>query len=153
MLIRILTVVRTCALALFLGGGAAIAFIVAPTAFHQLAPDRAAAGSVVGACLRAFEWASLGLLGAGLAASLLLRFRRAPSILADVSLALLLAGTLFLRLYLTPALADARPRGTEAGSEFDRLHKAYTQVFGVELLMALAAIALTTASRRPEAGS
>lgn len=151
MLIRILAIVRTVALALFLGGGAAIAFIVAPTAFHQLAPDRAAAGAVVGASLRAFEWASLGLLGAALAASLLLRLRKSPSVLADAGLALLLAGTLFLRLYLTPALAEARPKGTEKGTEFDRLHVTYTQVFGVELLVALAVVALTTAAPRATA--
>lgn len=138
---RILSAVRTVALGGWFGGAAAIALLVAPSVFRALAPDRAAAGAAVGASLRAFEYASFALLGAALAASLALRKLKNPSLVCDLCCASLLAGTLLLAGWLTPALAAARPAGTGEGTEFQRLHHLYERIFGVELLVALVALA------------
>jgi len=137
---RTLAFIRLLGLALFLGGGAAIAFVVAPLVFRTLAPDRAAAGSVVGAVLHAFEIVSLASLGAALAASLALRARGLPSLAADVALGTLLAITLTLRFPLASALSDARPAGTGPGTRFDTLHRLYEKAFGLELVIAAAAL-------------
>lgn len=141
---RLLAFTRILALALFLGGGAAIALIVAPATFRILETDRAAAGAVVGRSLGIFEWVALASTAAGFVASLALRVRRAPSLVADLALASLLAGSVYVHFLLAPAIRDARPAGTGAGTEFMRLHKRYEQVFGFELLLALAALYAAT---------
>lgn len=147
-MIRILSVLRIVSLAVFFGGGAAIALIVAPVAFKTLAPDRQAAGAVVGAALHAFEYVAFGALVAALGASLALRKLKQPSILCDASLALLLGATIYLAASVAPSLREARPQGTGAGTEFDRLHKLYEKVFGVELLVALTALVAASAPRK-----
>ncbi|MEK7469244.1 MAG: DUF4149 domain-containing protein [Planctomycetota bacterium] len=149
-MIRPLLVLRTIALAAYFGGGAAIALIVAPVAFKTLAPDRASAGAVVGGALHVFEYAAFGALGLALAASLTLRWLKQPSLLCDAAIATLLAGTLFLSAWVSPSLSAARPQGTGAGTEFDRLHKMYERVFGIELLVALAALSLSASARKRE---
>lgn len=140
-MIRLLATLRTVALGAWFGGAGAIALLVAPSVFRALAPDRVAAGAAVGASLHAFEYASFALLGAALAASLALRKLKNPSLVCDLSCAALLTGTVLLTAWLTPALAAARPAGTGEGTEFQRLHHLYERIFGVELLVALAALA------------
>ncbi|MCC6740120.1 MAG: DUF4149 domain-containing protein [Planctomycetia bacterium] len=140
---RALATLRTVALGAWFGGAAAIALLVAPSAFRALAPDRVSAGAAVGASLHAFEYASFALLGVALAASLLLRWRKQPSLLCDAAIALLLLGTVLLAAWLSPALAAARPAGTGDGTEFQRLHRLYERIFGFELLVALAAFTLS----------
>jgi hypothetical protein len=147
---RTLATIRTVALASYFGGGASIALIVAPVAFKSLAPDRASAGAVVGGALHAFEYVSFFSLGVALAASLLLRWRKQASLLCDVGIAALLAGTIFLSAWVSPSLAAARPQGTGAGTEFDRLHKTYERVFGIELFIALAALCLSASARKKD---
>lgn len=147
-MIRLLAIVRTVGLALFFGGAVAIALIVAPVTFKTLAPNRQAAGAVVGAALHVFEFVSLGALSAAFAASLALRWKKQPSALCDGALIFLLAATVFLAAHVTPTLAEARPKGTTAGTEFDRLHHLYERVFGVELFVALAALCAAGTSKR-----
>lgn len=147
---RALATLRTVALAAYFGGGAAIALIVAPTAFRALAPDRQAAGAVVGAALHVFEYAALGALGLALVASLVLRRAKQPSLLCDLGISALLAGTILLTAWISPSLAAARPQGTGDGSEFQRLHKLYERVFGLELLVALATLSLSASARKRE---
>lgn len=145
---RAFATLRTVALAAYFGGGAAIALIVAPTAFRALAPDRQAAGAVVGAALHVFEYAAFGALGLALAASLLLRRSKQPSLFCDLGISALLAGTLLLSAWISPNLAAARPQGTTEGTEFHRLHKLYERIFGLELLIALATLSVSAGASR-----
>jgi hypothetical protein len=142
MIDRVLATVRAFGFAAFFGGSAVVAFIMAPAAFSVL-PTRELAGKMVGATLQRFEWLTFGAAGVALAASLVLRARRAASLVCDIGAILLLAGTTFLHFHVTPALEASRPKGTQPGTEFAGHHKVYTHVFSVEMLLAAAALVVS----------
>ena len=126
------------ALALWLGGLAAIGALVAPTAFHaartapslagNAAGQNALAGAIVGGSLRLFNDLTFACAAVLLAANALLlpgASRRWTGACLAATLALL-ASVLFLALGLTPALDAAQAGGHMA--DFDRMHHEYEQV-------------------------
>ncbi|MBI2194385.1 MAG: DUF4149 domain-containing protein [Planctomycetes bacterium] len=138
--------IQYLALAAWVGGLAALPFFATVT-FQKLAPDRMAAGDIVGETLRRLGLAHIGCAAAFLASSTLqlwllrplspgFRWRRILA-LKIITPFLMLLATLHLRFALGPRMealrAQAPAGGYEAWSdagrqEFDRLHRRYVHV-------------------------
>ena len=154
-LVRASTALHFIALALWVGGLAAIAFAVAPTAF-QVAP-RETAGLVVGDSLRAFGRMELVFGALALFSALICQFVgvwgppvRWPRILALVAMAGL---SLFYTQSVYPRMAELRPTGSQGKPEFDRLHRLSTRVVGANLLLGIAVLGVSAATMKSPDGS
>ncbi|HEX7897314.1 MAG TPA: DUF4149 domain-containing protein [Planctomycetota bacterium] len=154
-LVRASTALHFIALALWVGGLAAIAFAVAPTAF-QVAP-RETAGLVVGDSLRAFGRMELVFGALALFSAVICQFVgvwgprvRWPRILALVAMAGL---SLFYTQSVYPRMAELRPTGSQGKAEFDRLHRLSTRVVGANLLLGIAVLGVSAATMKTPEGS
>lgn len=140
------------ALALWVGGLAAIALVVAPTAF-KVAP-RETAGLLVGESLRAFGRLELILGAVAIFSALICQFVgvwgprvRWPRLCALVAMAAL---SLVYTQSIYPRMEKAR--GTDK-AEFDRLHRRSTKVVGANLLLGLVVLGASAATLKSPDGS
>lgn len=140
------------ALALWVGGLAAIAFAVAPTAF-QVA-SRETAGLVVGDSLRRFGRGELILASVALFTAVICQFVgvwgprvRWPRLLALVAMAGL---SLYYTQSVYPRMQELRGKDKPA---FDRLHGVSTKVVGANLLLGIAVLGVSAATLRSPDGS
>ena len=158
-------VVRTaCALhflslALWVGGLAAIAFVVAPTAFAAAPPETA--GRFVGDSLRRFGRWEMILGSLAIFSAILCQFVgvwgprvRWPRLLALVAMAAL---SIVYTQVIYPPMQDLRTRraagDAAAAAEFDRLHRMSTRVVGANLLLGIAVLGVSAATIRSPDGS
>ena len=139
------------AMALWVGGLAFFAFVLAPVAFHVL-PSIRDAGLVVGGALRVFDWVAVVCGGVFLACTALL-FVRAPfRIKGRYEIEFLLAavmvlGTAYVQWNLLPRMeSDRRLAGGDitlaakdvpARVDFDRLHTFSERIEGVVLVLGM----------------
>ena len=158
-LVRASTALHFIALALWVGGLAAIAIVVAPTSF-QVAP-RETAGLVVGDSLRAFGRLELVFGAVALFTAVICQFVgvwgprvRWPRILALVAMAGL---SLAYTQSVYPRMAEIRPAAQSGAvlekGEFDRLHRLSTRVVGANLLLGLVVLGASAATMKSPDGS
>ena len=145
MLALLLRFVGLFALALWVGGGVAITFLVAPVAFERL-PTRAKAGELVGGVLRRFDrLVLLCVVLAGASVAHRCVTATSPAAMLQAALVALMAGLALLsQTAITPAIArlraamgdvDAVPKEDPRRREFGKLH-------GVSILLLLAQLLL-----------
>ena len=151
-LVRTACALHFLSLALWVGGLAAIALVVAPTAF-KVAP-RETAGLLVGASLRAFGRLELILGAVAIFSALICQFvgvwgprLRWPRILALVAMAFL---SIFYTQSIYPRLEEVRGKDKP---EFDRLHRLSTKVVGTNLLLGLVVLGASAATMKSPDGS
>ena len=151
-LVRTACALHFLSLALWVGGLAAIALVVAPTAF-KVAP-RETAGLLVGASLRAFGRLELILGAVAIFSALICQFvgvwgprLRWPRILALVAMAFL---SIFYTQSIYPRLEEVRGKDKP---EFDRLHRLSTKVVGATLLLGLVVLGASAATMKSPDGS
>jgi putative copper export protein len=157
-LVRTACALHFLALSFWVGGLAAIAFVVAPTAFN-VAP-RETAGLVVGDSLRAFGRLELILGAVALFSALICQFVgvwgprvRWPRLLALVAMAGL---SLVYTQAIYPPMQELRPRrapGNAAEADFNRLHRMSTRVVGANLLLGIVVLGTSAATMRSPDGS
>jgi uncharacterized membrane protein len=158
-LVRVSTALHFLALGLWVGGLVALAFVVAPTAFH-VAP-RETAGLLVGDSLRAFGHLELIFGAVALFSAVICQFVgvwgprvRWPRILALVAMAAL---SLFYTQSIYPRMAELRPaaraEAVDAKGEFDRLHRLSTRVVGANLLLGIVVLGVSAATIKSPDGS
>ena len=158
-LVRASTALHFLALGLWVGGLAAIAFVVAPTAF-KVAP-RETAGLLVGDSLRMFGGLELVFGAVALFTALICQFVgvwgprvRWPRILALVAMAGL---SLVYTQSVYPRMAEIRPAAQagdpQAKGEFDRLHRLSTRVVGANLLLGIVVLGVSAATIKSPEGS
>ncbi|MBI2931647.1 MAG: DUF4149 domain-containing protein [Planctomycetes bacterium] len=147
--------------ALWIGGLAALAFVVAPIVFRT-AGSRELAGTIFGTILRTFTWVEVVLaLIAAVSMAVFLILSRPPAPLDWAragllsALILLLVGTMFVN----SAAAETRPQcGSfdrepataaegEARVRFDRLHSWSVRLVGTQLLVGGLLLALSAGRR------
>lgn len=157
-LVRAAVALHFIALALWVGGLATIAAVVAPVAFQA---DRAFAGAVVGGSLRAFGRIEIGCAVVALFTAVLAQAVgvwgprvRWPRILAIVAMAVL---TLVYTQAVYPPMEELRPEvrmgNPAAKAEFDRLHRLSTRVVGANLLLGLLVLGVSAATIKSSEGS
>ncbi len=159
-MIRTAHAVFFTALAVWVGGMAALAFVVAPAVFRA-APTRAAAGAIFGASLRAFSHVEMACAALVVVASVILATGASRGGWAEGGrLALVAVMVLLLFTYafgVNPAIAEERsrvpdlasaPDGDPARARFDRLHRWSERLFGANLLAGLALLVLSAATIR-----
>ncbi len=151
-LVRTSCALHFVALALWVGGLAAIAFAVAPVAFRVAPPETA--GWVVGDSLRRFGRGELILAAVVLFSAVICQFVgvwgprvRWPRLLALV----VMAG---LSLYYTQSVYPRmeRLRGKDR-AEFQRLHRISERAVGANLLLGLTVLGVSAATLRSPDGS
>lgn len=141
------------AIALWTGGLAALALIVAPAVFRQ-APDRETAGAIFGASLRAFGWIEIGaavLASAGMAVALAAERTPKQWTRAGV-LAAMIVVLAVLQSWVLPAMRDLQARMGPDGPEraaFQRLHRLSEKLYGANLILGLALIGISAWPSRP----
>lgn len=143
-------------MALWVGGLAFFAFVLAPVAFHVL-PNTHDAGLVVGGALRVFDWVSVACGGVFLlcTASLFVRapFRiRGRYEIEFLLAAVMVLGTAYVQWNILPRMeSDRRLAGGDitlaakevpARIDFERLHKFSEQVEGAVLMLGLLVLVL-----------
>ncbi|HXG59987.1 MAG TPA: DUF4149 domain-containing protein [Planctomycetota bacterium] len=149
------------ALALWVGGLAALSLVAAPVVF-KTAPSRPVAGEIFGSVLRAFGYVEMAC-AAVLAVSSVVLGLRSPEEgwvkgvrLALVGLMLLLLVTYALGVH--PAIAQERARipnfaalgeGDPARARFDRLHRWSVRLVGANLLIGAALLVFSAAVLKP----
>jgi len=149
------------ALALWVGGLAALSLVAAPVVF-KTAPSRPVAGEIFGSVLRAFGYVEMAC-AAVLAVSSIVLGLRSPEEgwvrgvrLALVGLMLLLLVTYALGVH--PAIAQERDRipnfaalteGDPARARFDRLHRWSVRLVGANLLVGTALLIFSAATLKP----
>jgi hypothetical protein len=156
-LVRAAVALHFVALAVWVGGLAALGLIVPPLAFRT---DPAFAGVVVGGSLRIFgkveiACAVVALLTAVVAQAVGVWGPRVrwPRLLAIVAMAVL---TLIYTQAVYPPmeeLSPRRPTDPAAKAEFDRLHAWSTRLVGANLLLGLAALGFSAATIKSSEGS
>jgi uncharacterized membrane protein len=157
-LVRAAVALHFTALAIWVGGLAAIGAVVAPVAFQT---DRSVAGAIVGGSLRAFGrveivCAVVALFTAVLAQAVGVWGKgvRWPRILGLVAMAAL---TLAYTQAVYPPLEELRPRvragDPAARADFDRLHRMSTRLVGANLLLGIAVLGLSASTMKSPEGS
>jgi len=144
------------AMAVWVGGLAFFAFVLAPTAFGVL-PTVHLAGSIVGACLKVFDVVELGCGAVFLVATAELFRRAANRIRGRYEMEFVLAGvmvlaTAYLQYNIIPAMdRDQLQAGGDVNSvatanparvDFDKLHVRSERVAGTVLFLGLGVLFL-----------
>jgi hypothetical protein len=140
--------IRTVALALWVGAMAGFAFLYAPIAFSHVGPTQAFAATIAASIRALTLWGDV--LGAiALAVTLFAKIAtRTLAIATSVCIAAaILLGAIETRV-IVPAM-ETTPLLTPA---YDALHRQSSGVYGAALLCALAALAMTS-WRRSSAGA
>jgi uncharacterized membrane protein len=155
-MLGLLRFLQLLTMALWVGGLAFFAFVLAPTAFGTL-PTIHLAGSVVGACLKVFDGVELGCGTVFLAATAALFLRAPHRIRGRYEMEFLLAGvmvlaTAYLQWNIIPAMdrdqaqasgdVNALPADNLTRVHFDRLHKGSERIAGTVLLLGLGVLFL-----------
>lgn len=149
------------ALALWVGGLAALSLVAAPVVF-KTAPSRPVAGEIFGSVLRTFGYVEMGC-AALLAVSSIVLGLRSPEEGWVKGLRLTLVGLMLLLLMtyalgIHPAMAQERARVPEFASlaegdprraRFDRLHRWSVRLVGANLLIGTALLLLSAATLKP----
>lgn len=152
-MIRAACAAHFLALALWVGGLAAIALVVAPVAFHV---NREVAGQVVGTSLRVFGRIELVLAALVLMTAFVCQsvgvWSGAVRWIRIAMLLLMTALSIGAVAGVYPAIEKVRGR-PEAKAEFDRLHRRSVQLVGANLLLGVATIALSAAAMKSPDGS
>jgi uncharacterized membrane protein len=143
------------ALSIWVGGMVVLAFLAAPLAFREL-PTRAQAGAFFGRLLGGFSWIELGCAAVCLAAALACHLARpAISGWAKAQIAVLAGMVVVAGFHDLFVIPMARSIRAEAGGEiesapealrvkFARFHRVSEALFGLNLLMGIALVALST---------
>lgn len=149
------------ALALWVGGIAALSWVAAPAVF-KTAPSRPVAGEIFGSVLRAFGYVEMAC-AAVLAVSAIVLGWRSPEegwikatrlVLVGLMVALLMTYALGVH----PAMAQERARvadfaaraeGDPARARFDRLHRWSVRLVGTNLLIGIALLVFSASTLKP----
>lgn len=128
------------ALTLWVGGLATLVLVVAPTTFGT-APDRSIAGTIFGAVLRSFSRIELacGVVALVCAGSLVGRPWGKTDIARGALVILMLALSAIVAFWLLPTMDSLRFTEPE---RFQSLHRVSTGLYGTNLLLGAAAVAL-----------
>jgi len=145
----VLRLMQLVAMALWVGGLAFFAFVLAPTAFHVL-PSVHEAGLIVGSSLKVFDKVELGCGAVFLAATALLFRQAAHRVKGRYEMEFLLAlvmvvGTAYLEWNVIPAMdqdqvlaggdVNAVEKTNPARVQFDKLHVRSERVAGTVLFL------------------
>jgi len=133
----LLVITRALAMALWVGAMAGFAFIVAPIAFHSMGPTPAFA-AMIAEMLRTLTLFGALLASVAIAATIFLGVRNRDALLfAGMVLTMWL-----LTLYERSAIIPQMERTALQTPAYEALHRASSEVYGLVLLLGVAAIAL-----------
>jgi hypothetical protein len=155
-MLQVLRFLQLLAMAVWVGGLAFFAFVLAPTAFHVM-PNFHEAGLIVGSCLKVFDAVELACGAVFLAATAVL-FARAPHRIKGryemefLLTLVMIAGVGYLTWNIIPAMdqdqvlaggdVNTVPPATPARIHFEKLHKRSENVAGAVFFLGLGVLLL-----------
>ncbi|MFN2527845.1 MAG: DUF4149 domain-containing protein [Candidatus Baltobacteraceae bacterium] len=133
-----LVIVRAISMALWVGGMVGFAFIFAPAAFHSMGPTPSFA-ALIAQILRNLTVAGVICAVLAVAATLLLRNERRRFTIIFVAMVLAMSA---LSLYERASIIPRMEQTAVQTPAYAALHRASSDVYGIVLLIGVAAIAL-----------